>query len=324
MRSRTVYFEGSRVYLREQELPPLAAGEVLLRARMTLPSVGTELAVLSSQPAPEYPLGYSWVGTVAAVGSDAARFRIGERLHGCLPHADWVIVSEKTPFLYPVPEGLSDRDSSFATLAAVAMHLVERSRIALGQPVVVLGQGSVGLLTAQLARRAGAGLLVGVDPDETRRSQSLVLGADVAIPPDRAGLEAALAQAAPAAPPVFIEVSGASRAVQWILDCAPLHSRVVLAGTYLEEVRFNPFIFIERELEVIGAHQPKCPDSPVPYYPYSREMNYAYALDAMARGWLDVSGLCDGQLKPEDIPAWYAAALEGRKRLYQPVFDWRD
>ena len=323
MKSHYVCFEGSRVYVREEELPPLQDQQALIRVSVSLPSVGTELAVLAGSPWEGNRLGYSSVGTVEAVGKGATQFKVGDRLHRMTPHADYAIVPDGAGYCYRVPEGVSDQDAAFATLGAVAMHLVQRARIALGQSVFVLGQGSVGLLTAQIARQAGAGLLVGVDPDATRRRHSLANGANLAIAPEKEPLAAALAQAgADAAAPVFIEVSGSSRAVQWLLDCAPLHSRIVLTGTYLDEVRFNPFILIDRELEIIGAHQPKCPDAQTPYYPYSRRSNYDFFLCSLASGRLKVGPLCDGRLSPAEIPAWYEAAVNRRPRLYQPVLDW--
>lgn len=323
MKSRNICFEGSRVFIKEQDLPPLADDQVLVRTSISFPSVGTELAVLRGHPWQGNQLGYSSVGTVEAVGKTARHFKVGDRLHCIVPHADRFIVPDGAGNCYRVPEGVSDQDAAFATVGAIAMHLVERARIALGQPVFVLGQGTVGLLVAQIARQAGAGLLVGVDPDAERRRHALANGACLAIAPDKAQLEDALAKTGlDAAPPIFIEVSGATAAVQWLLDNAPLQSRIVLTGTYLDDVRFNPFIFIERELEVVGAHQPKCPDTRVPYYPYSRVFNFDYVLCGLAGGWLKAAHLCDGRLAPAEISAWYDAAVNRKPRLYQPVFDW--
>ena len=49
----------------------------------------------------------------------------------------------------------------------------------LGDTVVVSGLGVIGLVITQLLRRAGVGLLIGVDTVEERRQLAKQFGADV-------------------------------------------------------------------------------------------------------------------------------------------------
>lgn len=325
MRSRYVFFDGQRVVLCEEEIPAPQDNEVLVHTLVTTPSIGTELAGLTGKSGLKpCRLGYSNVGVVEQVGSNVTRFGVGDRVACKMNHTEYFLWPEENPQCYPIPKTVSDREGVFLTLSAIAMHLVERAEVSMGRPVVVVGQGTVGQLVSQVARLAGAGRVIGVDLDEKKLAMSRQLGVDDAITPAREQLAQALAKVAPdTAPPAFIEASGSAAAVKWILDVAPLKSRIAVSGTYTEDITFNPFVLIERELDLVGAHQPKSPERTGPYWPYSRRFNHAYALECMRTGRLKTGQLHDALLKPAEIPSFYDAAMNRQPRPAQPIFDWR-
>ena len=63
------------------------------------------------------------------------------------------------------PEGLDEVSATFAEPAAVAAHALARAGNVLGDCVVVVGGGTIGLLTVELARLAGAAEILVVEPD---------------------------------------------------------------------------------------------------------------------------------------------------------------
>ena len=81
-----------------------------------------------------------------------------------------------------VPEGIDQSDAALAEPASVAAQAVARSGVGLGDLVVVMGAGTIGLLVSELARLAGAGRVVAMDPDENRRELACDLGANAAFP----------------------------------------------------------------------------------------------------------------------------------------------
>jgi threonine dehydrogenase-like Zn-dependent dehydrogenase len=322
MKSRYIFFDGCQVVLRDEDLPAPKDNELLIRTSVTTPSVGTELAYMVDHAKP-VRLGYSNIGLVAGVGAKVTRYKVGDRLLCKMNHAEAFLWPEDALQCYRVPEGVSDCEAIFTLLAVIAMHLVERAEVSIGRPVVVVGQGTVGQLVGQVARLAGAGRVIAVDLDEKRRALSRKLGAEDAIPPDKQSLAEALAKVPPdTAPPAFIEASGASAAVQWIRDVAPLKSRIAVAGTYAKDISFNPFILVERELDLVGAHQPKSPERTGPYWPYSRRFNYEYVLDCLKTHRLRTADLCDAVLTPDQVPAFYDAAMHMKPRPVQPIFNW--
>ena len=87
--------------------------------------------------------------------------------------------------LYPVAAGIDDVSAALLEPATIALHAVRRTPIRLGDVVVVIGAGPIGLLVAQCARLAGAGMLMVVEPQAERRAIAGQLGADVLVDPTR-------------------------------------------------------------------------------------------------------------------------------------------
>ncbi len=83
--------------------------------------------------------------------------------------------------LHRLPEGVDFADGALAEPGAVAAHAVRRARPSLGDVVVVVGAGTVGLLVAELARLAGASRVAVLELDGQRRELACDLGADAAF-----------------------------------------------------------------------------------------------------------------------------------------------
>lgn len=78
----------------------------------------------------------------------------------------------------PVSSIVSASHAALAEPLSVAVHALKRSAVSLDSKVCVIGAGTIGLLTVQLARLAGAGLIVVAEPLTARRNLALKLGAD--------------------------------------------------------------------------------------------------------------------------------------------------
>ncbi len=128
-------------------------------------------------------LGYATAGTVLDTGG-LGDFSVGQAVAcagaGRANHAE--VVSVPGNLVAPVPQGVSLRDAAFTTLGAIAMQGVRRAEASLGERVVVIGLGLLGLLTLQILRAAGCAVL-GVEPDASRRELGMRLGAEQAVAP---------------------------------------------------------------------------------------------------------------------------------------------
>lgn len=125
------------------------------------------------------PLGYSAAGVVIAVDEKNHRFQVGDRV-ACggaeyANHAEIIAVPDL--LAAPVPSGVADWQAAYTSLVSIAMEAVRQAEVSLGDRLLILGQGLVGLLCTAVARAAGARVLA-VDPVQQRLSVARQMGAE--------------------------------------------------------------------------------------------------------------------------------------------------
>ena len=74
---------------------------------------------------------------------------------------------------FPLPEGFAPDDGAMLEPLGVAIHAVDLAHLRPGQTVAVLGAGPIGLLTAAVAKAAGAGEIYMTEPLAHRRQFAL-------------------------------------------------------------------------------------------------------------------------------------------------------
>lgn len=116
-------------------------------------------------------LGYSCAGEVIKVGADITDLSVGDTVAcagaGLANHAEIVAIPRN--LCVPVPSSMNLKYAAFATVGAIAMQGVRIANVKLGENIVVIGLGLVGILTAQILRAAGANVF-GIDVDENQLS----------------------------------------------------------------------------------------------------------------------------------------------------------
>jgi L-iditol 2-dehydrogenase len=86
-----------------------------------------------------------------------------------------------------VPDGVTLEEATFVEPVNTALKAARKARVAVGETVLVIGQGPIGILLAVLARWEGATVYTS-DPLPLRRKSSLRFGAEEAFDPARANL----------------------------------------------------------------------------------------------------------------------------------------
>ena len=226
--------------------------------------------------------GHEFAGKVAAVGADVhdfvpgqrvtvepslvcgvcynctqGRYNICERLRviGCQTTgamAEYVTVpAEKALSL---PDDVSWDQAALVEPLAVAVHAIRVANIGAGGKVLVLGAGTIGLMTLQAAKAMGAGPVLVTDLRGDRLELARELGADAAVDPRATDLEIAVDAAFGAqGADVIIECVGVAATVSDAIGVARKGTRVVLAGVFEEEVPLNLGLVQDRELELVGT-----------------------------------------------------------------------
>jgi 2-desacetyl-2-hydroxyethyl bacteriochlorophyllide A dehydrogenase len=175
-----LYFTAPRqVEIREETLPTLGAEEVLVETICSGISAGTEMliyqgrfprdvetdAVISSlRGSFRYPLpyGYACVGVVRETGSQVDRSLRDRYIFAFQPHATHFVTNAGSLLL--LPDTVSPQTACFLPNMETAVNLVQDGAPILGERVLVLGQGVVGLLTASLLSEFPLDTLITADP----------------------------------------------------------------------------------------------------------------------------------------------------------------
>ena len=130
------------------------------------------------------PLGYSAAGVVEAVDPLNRRFRVGDRVAcggaECAFHAEYISVPDL--LASPIPDGVEDWEAAYTTLAAIAMQGVRQTNSRIGDRILVIGQGLVGLLVTRLLQLSGARVLAS-DYDDSRLRIAETMGAERIVNP---------------------------------------------------------------------------------------------------------------------------------------------
>lgn len=92
--------------------------------------------------------------------------------------------------VFIIPEGLSFEKAALAEPLSCVMNGQERVSVNIGDVVVVLGAGPIGILHVKLARHAGARLIVVSELNPLRREAALKSGADIVVDPAAEDLHA--------------------------------------------------------------------------------------------------------------------------------------
>lgn len=275
------------------------------KVRMVLDKIRTDglkptiEAVFSKLDQP-LPLGYCNVGKVVELGTGVTDYAEGERVISNGYHAE--AVSVPVNLCAKVPDNVSDEEAAFTVLGAVALQGIRLVEPTLGETVVVIGLGLVGLMVVQLLRANGCRVL-GVDFDSAKLKLAREFGAEVV---DLAAGEDPLKVA---------ELYSRGRGVDAVVVTAatqssePIHQaatmcrkrgRIVLVGVTGLELSREDFFKKELTFQVSASYGPgrydpiyedKGQDYPIGFVRWTEQRNFEAVLDMMSEGKLDVKPL---------------------------------
>jgi predicted dehydrogenase/threonine dehydrogenase-like Zn-dependent dehydrogenase len=269
------------------------------------------------------PLGYSNVGRVAEIGLGVTGFRIGDRVVSNGPHADVVLAAVNLSAR--VPDSVSDEDASFAVLGAIALQGVRLARPTIGEAFVVIGAGTIGLLTIQLLRANGCRVLA-VDLDASKLELAAALGAETCNAAHMDSVSSAMRfSRALGVDGVIITASTKSSApMHQAAQMSRKRGRIVLVGVAGLDLDRADFYAKELSFQVSCSYGPgrydplyeqEGIDYPPAYVRWTEKRNIEAVLDLLAARRIDVSKLVSRRFPVEQAPKAYDVLLEDKGAL---------
>jgi polar amino acid transport system substrate-binding protein len=270
------------------------------------------------------PLGYSLVGEVMAVGRDVSGFQPGDRVAcagaALANHAEINAVPKN--LCARVPAGVDDEDASFVTLGAIALQGVRQAAPTLGETVVVMGLGLIGLLTVQILKANGC-RVIGFDPNLQRAALAKQLGADVGV---SEGLsEIAMARTGMGADAVIVTASSkSSEPINQAAEISRPKGRIVVVGLVGMTIDREPFYKRELELKLSMSYGPGRGDPayefaghdyPLPYVRWTEQRNMEAFLGLIEEGRVTPKAYVTHRFAIEEAEKAYELMEKGEPHL---------
>ncbi|MGH2355753.1 MAG: zinc-dependent alcohol dehydrogenase [Chloroflexota bacterium] len=272
--------------LRDLPDPSPGPGEVLVQVAAT-GICGSDLHIQDDeyQVVPPVAIGHETAGTVAAVGHGVTAYHPGDRVTSrttistcgrcdlchagrtnLCPERRWLgghvnggfarsfVVPEAN--LLHLPDGISFDAAALTEPLACCVHgVLEVAKPAAGSVTVVSGPGPIGLLCAQVARAAGAEVIVlGTSADETRFALARRLGFKRLIDVQAQDAIAAVHDlTAGRGPDLIVEAAGSAGSLDQCLKMAPRGGTVLQIGLYGKPVPFAADTLVTKEIRLLGS-----------------------------------------------------------------------
>lgn len=307
--------------------PVPATGEVLVRVR-ACGVCGSDIHGWDGSTGRRQPpliMGHEAAGEIAAVGPRVARWRAGDRVtfdstiycgecaycragqvnlcetrrvvgvspgeyrqHGAF--AEFVSLPERV--LYALPDTLAFEQAAMVEPVSIAIHAVQRVKIAPTDTAVVVGTGMIGLLVVQALRWAGCGTVIAVDIDDKKLALAGELGAHHTLRSDSSDPVAEIQKLAGGrGADLAFEVVGFTPTLDLALRALRKGGTAVLVGNLAPKTDFPLQVVVTRELSVLGS----C----------SSAGEYPLCLDLIARGIVRVTPLISAVAPLAEGDAWF-------------------
>ncbi|MDY7089761.1 MAG: alcohol dehydrogenase catalytic domain-containing protein [Actinomycetota bacterium] len=327
---RRVIVSGGGVSVESAEAPEPGPGEVLVRTAVAGICGSDTHALAGLHPFIELPYapGHEVCGTIEAAGPGVTGLGVGQRVtlepflpcweckqclagrqnicerlrfFGCAHDqggmADLFTVDQRR--LHVIPAGLSWERAAFIEPLSTPVHAVGLAEGVRGKAVAILGAGTIGILTLQVARAYGARRVVVTARSAASRERALEFGADAAIdalsPKCADEVRAALGESAD----VVFDCVAEQSTTEQALAMAMKGGTVVVVGVPPAGVQVPLPLIQDAQLRIQGS---------ATYLP----ADFAESMRLLGSGEVDVSRIVTATHSLDEAAAGFADAASGR------------
>lgn len=337
--------------LEEVPVPQVKAGSVLIQTTRSLVSLGTErmlvefgkanlidkarqqpdkvkqtldklktdgimptLEAVFNKLGQPLPLGYCNVGKVIAVGRGVTEFVVGDRVASNGNHAEYVCVPKN--LVAKIPDNVSDDEAAFTVIGSIGLEGVRLVKPELGETVVVIGMGLIGLMSAQILIANGC-RVVGVEFDQAKLDLAAQWGV-IPVNPSKGDDQVKVVEELTGGVGADAVLITASAHTNDIIHNACLMSRkrgrVVLVGVIGLDMRRDDFYKKELSFQVSCSYGPgrydedyenKGIDYPLPYVRWTEKRNFETILQLISNKKVDVQSLITEKVELENYKEIY-------------------
>jgi L-iditol 2-dehydrogenase len=339
--SRVAILRAPRTFeLVDRTRPAPREGEALVKIAATA-VCHTDLDMYTgANKSVHYPvvLGHESTGTVEALGSEGSGLSLGQSVlinpvitcghcdscergleHLCrnaglfgreIEGSLNQYVTLDTRYLYPLPEKLPMDDATIVETLATVRHAQQRAQLQAGESVVVLGQGTTGLLHTRLAALTGCDPVIAVSRTRWKLERAMGMGAREAVERDaKDAVQEVIRLTGGAGADVVIDTAGGPDTMKAGIDMLRPGGRFCsFSLSHDPVVGVSAFPLYYKEVSIIGSRALTAKD-------------ISASIDLVGAGKIDVSGFVSSTY-PLDQAAEAFKEYEGNPgRILRIVID---
>lgn len=277
-------------------------------------------------------LGHEVAGEVAKIGAKVTKFKVGDKVliepgvpdgsceycrdgrYNICPGVDFMATQPNykgalTQYMvhpeewtYHIPEGMSTLEGALVEPAAVGMHSAILGGTRLGKSIVILGGGTIGLMTLQACRSLGASDITVVDVIEKRLDLAMKLGAKRVINGKERDTVAALRSEemyGDHGVELVFETAGSVFTAQQAVQIVARGGKIIMVGTQSKPVPVD-FLKINREVTIQTAFR------------YCN--NFPQTIEAIAAGKFNVKDMVTNIYDYQDVQQAFMDAIDPVKK----------
>ena len=287
MKMRALVYNGPKsIRVEDVEIPEIGATDVLIKLKYC-GVCGTDIHIYSGdggafEVTPPLIMGHEYSGIVEKVGAKVTRVKTGDLVtvdpnqmcgecYYCKNameqfcenvigigtttdggFAEYQVVCEKQVFKFK--KGMDAFTASMTEPVSCCLHGIDLCNIKLGDEVLVIGGGPIGLIMLQLAKMAGASKIILSEPVTEKREMGRKLGADLVVNPLEEDLAAVLKQNCKNVN-VVIECVGNVRTIDTAVQCAGNGATVMMFGLTGpgKSLKVDPELVFKKELKLTSS-----------------------------------------------------------------------
>jgi len=316
-----VFYQEKKLRIEDIPIPEPQEGEVLIKV-MACGICGTDVHIFNGdEGAAATPagtvLGHEFSGVVEKLGANVKGLSVGDKVcvdpnklcdecyyckkgighfcesmigigttvnggfaeYCCVPQSQVYKVSEKTSF----------EKAAMAEPVACCLHGIDMCDIKVGETVLIIGGGMIGLIMLQLSKLSGAGRLILLEPVAEKRVLGYKLGADICIDPIHENVEEILSEKGIGRISTVIECAGLPSTMSQAISLAGKKSTVMLFGLTKpnDEIPVKPFEIFKKEIVIKASF----------INPYTQQR----AVDLIDSGKIDVSSMVYKKISLDEL-----------------------
>lgn len=216
-------------------------------------------------------------------------------------------VKHPADMCFKLPENVSTRAGALVEPLSVGLHACGQGDVKLGDSVVILGAGCIGLVTLLSAKAMGASNVIVVDLYNTRLEAAKRFGANHVINAREENVEECISEILSGdGADVVIETAGAEKTIYQTPFLAKRGGTVVLVGMAVEpSLQYNMAQVMSKELTIKSV--------------FRYRNLYPVAINAIADGSIDVEQIITHEFKFDDVKQAFDTVIADAENVIKAV-----